>query len=285
MAPEISIVMTYHDRKELLLRTLKGLDLHPYKNFEVVIVDDASNELNRLEGCLNFSFETTLIRINPENKTWINSCVPYNIGFSHARGDKIIIQNPECMHISDLIFKTLTIKNNEYFSFRCYSLDPDTSNLFNESLNFENKTIDRPDGTEKLNFESLCDVMSRHVYTKLPQISCDTGQYAPAWFNHKSHRAHGFHFASAIKRSDLFDLGGFDERFANGYCFDDNDLVLRVQKRKMNLVWCEETVVHQWHDVVVYHKPNFTTLYNRNKFLKEQVEASPNYKALETRLK
>ena len=65
MNPKISIVMACHNRKPLILKTLEVLEKYPDKNFEVVVVDDASEERHRLEDELDYSFETTLIRIKP----------------------------------------------------------------------------------------------------------------------------------------------------------------------------------------------------------------------------
>lgn len=243
--------MAYHNRKDLLSKTLKMLDLNPNKIFEVIVVDDASDEEHRLEDCLDFSFETTLVRINPEHKTHTNPCVPFNIGFSYARGDKIIIQNPECMHVGDLISRTQKIKENEYLSFHCYS--------FNKGLTVQLDEVN----FSKNSFQNLSNELSDVIYNKLPQVPCET-QYAPCWFNHAVIRPKIYHFASAILKSNLLDLGGFDERFASGIGWDDDELVARIKRKKMNVTFCNEAVIHLWHELNNYHRPEFQSLYSRN---------------------
>lgn len=254
MNPEISIVMAYHNRRPQLIRTLQMLDLHPFKDFEVVIVDDASDEEHRLENDLDFSFETTLVRIKPEHKTYKNPCVPFNIGFTYARADKIIIQNPECLHISDLISKTLTIEENKYFSFHCYS--------FSNALTQQIMNMDFTAGS----FADITGVLNNQVNNEFPQISCDD-QYAPSWFNHKNIRPVMYHFASAITRKDLKDLGGFDERYANGVGWDDNEFKSRILRKGMAIEFCPETVIHLWHPPHNFHHPDSLDLYAMNENL------------------
>jgi hypothetical protein len=69
-----------------------------------------------------------------------------------------------------------------------------------------------------------------------------------AWYNHSQHRQTYFHFISAIHTSHLVEMRGFDERFAHGVAFDDDDLVLRLRRKGMNLQIIDEPYgVHQWH--------------------------------------
>ena len=99
MTHKISIVMAYYNRKEQLLFTLKTINDSHHKNIEVIIIDDASDESNRLENIIhNYPFYINLIRIEPTDKKHVNSCIPYNIGFKNITGDIVIIQNPEVCH-------------------------------------------------------------------------------------------------------------------------------------------------------------------------------------------
>ena len=123
MIPDLSIAIAYHNRKPLFMKTLEVLDKYETKNFEVVVVDDASEEEHRLEDILNnFSFDINLIRIDPEEKAYINPCVPFNIAFRNSRADKIIIQNPECIHVGPVltVAKEIT-KKNIYNTFACWA--------------------------------------------------------------------------------------------------------------------------------------------------------------------
>tara|TARA_Y100000593_G_scaffold95031_1_gene198560 strand:+ start:11787 stop:12608 length:822 start_codon:yes stop_codon:yes gene_type:complete len=234
MKPEISIVTAYHNRLPQFIRTLSVLELCPFENFEVVVVDDASDEEHRLENYVsNFSFDINLIRIPPESKTHCNPCVPFNIGFSHARADKIIIQNPECVYVNDLFARVLTLEKNDYQVFRCFAVSvEETNSILSFSGSFEEHN------------ELLNNIISSGNEKGLPH---EGGRLDSHWFHHEKFRPVWYHFASAISRSDLVDLGGFDERYAMGINFDDDEFLYRIHSKNMNILANPETVIHLWH--------------------------------------
>ena len=113
MSRRAHIVMSYHNRKAQLLKTLESIDnSKALDNLNVIIVDDGSNTEQRLESIIdNYSFNITLLRIDPERKDWYNPCVTYNYGFLHLVAnddDIIIIQNPECTHNGNILHHALT---------------------------------------------------------------------------------------------------------------------------------------------------------------------------------
>jgi len=224
---KISIVMGYYNRKNLLLKTLESISVFTeYPNFEVVIVDDASKESERLEDIVDdFDFDILLHRISPETKTHINPCIAYNKAFSLASGEVIIIQNPECFHFGDVISRASKIKDGEYLSPHCYSLDKETTDKI--------KTFSFQKGQE------LPIVLNQRAIT----FDGDSGYYV-----HKQFRPDAMHFCTAITKSDLDKLGGFDERFANGYAFDDREFYDRILRLGLNIIHVDIPMVfHQNH--------------------------------------
>lgn len=209
----VSIVMAYYNRKPQTLETLHGFErIYAGKyNFEVVIVDDNSNEENRLEEDIKqFSFPINLIVISAEEKgDRVNPCTAYNKGFKQAKGDIIIIQNPECYHVGNIIEHTImNLTEQDYFSYSCYTANSHdiTDKLLKSNSPYElikNKEFDN------LNF-NLIDL---------------------SWYNHPTipERNVGYHFCSSIYKSKLDLIGGFDEKFAEGYCFDDDELLLSIK--------------------------------------------------------
>ena len=119
----ISIVTAYFNRRTLLINTLQSLTKSKIKDFEFIVVDDCSSDEHRIEDLsITYPF-LKVIRIEPHQKWYTNPCVPFNIGFKEAKGDIIIIQNPECYHYDDILSYTLSnLTKNDYFSFGCYSL-------------------------------------------------------------------------------------------------------------------------------------------------------------------
>ena len=104
---DISIVMGYYNRKPQLINTLNYFKVFYTKNYnyEVIIVDDNSTLLHQLDDILPYyTFPIKYIKISAEEKgNRINPCVTYNKGFKEAEGKRVIIQNPECIHVGDIL--------------------------------------------------------------------------------------------------------------------------------------------------------------------------------------
>jgi hypothetical protein len=69
-----------------------------------VIVDDGSRPQKAARLVLKeMDFSATLIEIDPEEKTWVNPCIPYNRGFAAAEGEIVVIQNAETLYMGDVL--------------------------------------------------------------------------------------------------------------------------------------------------------------------------------------
>jgi len=237
----ISIVTAYHNRKKLFLNTLESIKKSNYKDFEVIVVDDCSSDEHRLEDIVKDYPFLKLIRLEKEDKWYVNPCVPYNIGFKHAKGDIIIIQNPECYHHHDILsYVEKNLKNSDYFSFSCYSLDQVSTDNIENTLNTD------------------------FIINKAISYDGESG-----WYNHSLYRPVGYHFCSAIHKDQLEDLGGFDERYAHGIAFDDNEILFRIKKKGLNFKIIDEiTALHQWHySSNNYQNVNASALIEKNRRL------------------
>jgi len=234
--PLISIVMTYfNNRKKQTIRTLDGFQKNYYNKyeFEVIIVDDASDKKFNLDNdIVKYNYPINLIKISKEEKgNRTNPCIPYNVGFRQANGKIIIIQNPECYHATDILGYTLeNLTEQDYFSFSCYSGN-------SEEIT---KQILESDNIYDLILDKEFDTLNHKI------IDC-------SWYNHPTilGRTTNYHFCSAIYKSKLDLIGGFNEEFANGYCYDDDELLLSI-KYNLNLNIntidpSEGLVIHQYH--------------------------------------
>lgn len=231
--------MTYYNRLSQIYRTLKAISISKYINdTEIIIVDDASVETSLLlSNMVKTSFKDlniNLITIHPEQRKWCNPCVPYNIGFSKVTGNIVIIQNAECMHVGDILeHAVLNLSDNNYLTYGCYSID---------------KIM-----TEKLGsiFENGVFVPSKIRSTIEPLKKCTSlGVNSCGWYNHPKWRDVGYHFCSAITFNNLKRLGGFDERYQNGYQWDDTEFLLRIKRMGLNVKILDDSspiVLHQWH--------------------------------------
>lgn len=235
----VSIVTAYYNRKKLFIRTLESIAKTSVQDsFEVIVVDDGSYEEERLEDLVSVFPFLRVIRLDKKDKWYSNSCIPFNVGFNLAKGDKIIIQNPECLHYDDILKYTHeNLKSNEYLSFGCYSLDKQTTNNLDDIL-LQNKQINNviKKGGVKAEYDG------------------DSG-----WYNHSLHRPAGYHFCTAITKKDLIRLGGFDERFSLGIAYDDDEFLKRL-KIILKIIFVDTHIVlHQNH-----YGPKSTSYENRS---------------------
>ena len=150
---KISIVMAYCNRKSQTLETLNCFEkmYSGEYNFEVIIVDDNSNDENRLEEVITqFTFPINLIVIGAEEKgNRLNPCIAYNKGLSEATGEIIIVQNSECVHIKDMLNHIIyNLKERDCFSYNPY-IENDCDNSENNCCVIRKEHIDLIGGFDK----------------------------------------------------------------------------------------------------------------------------------------
>lgn len=225
----ISIVMAYKDRRQQIIHTLNSIEAQGCNDVEVIAVDDCSTEAEAIDDLTGTYGFLKVVKLT--EKKYKNPCVAYNIGFSHARGDVIIIQNPECVHVGSLISAaSQRVTDDNYLSFACYAItDRGHSEVF--------ANIVKNDDESK----------ARNIVASLPQQGVGHGGIG-CWYNHSIFSPRHFHFTTAITRLNLEDLCGFDERFAKGMDFDDDDLLMRVRKKGLQVTSIDNPFsVHLWH--------------------------------------
>jgi len=240
---KVVIVLTYYDRQYQLQRTLRSFCKTDHDDFEVIIIDDCSPDSPDI-GIHNFPIEV----YRTKNKNWIDGSPAYNLGFLHAlekNPNVIIIQNAESYHYGDVISYATTVTDETYISFGCYNLSREWT--FREHdlswivANYNNHAVDNEQN---------------------------------AWLNHKTIRPVGYHWCSAIAAKNIRILNGFDERFSDGYCFEDDELLARIRKLGLKIEITDTPfVVHQWHDRN-YVPDNWQELFDINRLLCEQVQQS-----------
>lgn len=249
---KFSLVTAFYNRRALLLTTLKSLLASPHRDdLEVIVVDDASRAEEQIDDVPQlFDLDITVVKVKPEEKWWRNPCIPFNLGFNRAQGDIVIIQNPECVHCGDILGTAAReMRPNRYVNFGCYSAD--------EELTRRVSAVDfaAPGLTERLQ-SALHPMVNRGT----------VGDAETGWYNHSKHKANRLHFCSAIMRADLETLGGFDERYANGMAFDDNELLTRILRKEMDVQVVDSPfVIHQFHGATNY--AGNSAAYRRNEAL------------------
>ena len=253
---KISIVTAFYNRRELFLTTLKSIAASPHRrNVEIIVVDDASVAHEQIDDVPSlFDLDITVVKVRSEDKWWRNPCIPFNMAFNRARGDVIIIQNPECVHCGDILGTALSqLRTKTYLNFGCYSADAELTRRVQAVDFVAPQLAARLEGVLK------------------PMVNRGTvGDAETGWYNHSQHKANRLHFCSAITRQDLEGLGGFDERYANGMAFDDNDLLTRIIRKGMDVQVVDSPfVIHQFHGAT--HYAANAAAYQRNSALFQNV--------------
>jgi len=255
----ISIVTAYYNRKDLFRRTLKSISQSVVKDLEVVVVDDGSSHEHRLESLFEEFPFLKIMRLEAGDKWYTNPCVPFNVGIKAASGDIVILQNPECFHSGDILsYVDKNLTQNDYFAFSTYALtQQQTQQLGN------------------LNYDNIIEESKKIAMPYHTRVYYQEG--IPGWYNHTLYRPAAYHFCSAIYRNKLNELNGFDERFAKGISYDDDDFITRVRRNKMNVKIIDElTAYHQYHGGMSYEYPNAGQLHAANKHLFFNVTSKEN---------
>jgi glycosyltransferase involved in cell wall biosynthesis len=237
--------MTYYNRKELFYNTIKSIARSKFTKFEVIVVDDGSSPEHRLEEYIKEFPFLKIIRIEPENKNYVNPCIPFNIGINAALGDIIMLQNPECYHTGDILTHAYKFVNDgNYISYSTYAITENTYKVMLEQIKA---------GTITTNYLKL-----------LPQRPTG-GVDLDGWYNHSIYRPMCYHFCSAISRNNMVKLNGFDERYRDGIGYDDNEFLERIKRLGLNIMIEDDlSVIHQYHETVFYNKPNIMALSEKN---------------------
>ena len=96
--PLVSIIILNYNAKKILINCIDSIFQSNYQNFEVILVDNNSED-NSFEICKNNHSEINLI----VNKTNLGYCGGNNIGIEQAKGEFIIILNPDTLVESEWI--------------------------------------------------------------------------------------------------------------------------------------------------------------------------------------
>jgi len=212
---KVTILMTYLNRPESLVWTLKSLLKYDPLDFDVLIVDDNSTEDIVLP---DLPYNVKIIKFTTEPWVHIYTGI-VNMGMFYAingGADIIIFQHSECYHVGDILGYAKTITDDKYISFGCYALG---ANETPETV----KIIDR---------------------------AC-TNDGQRSWYNHPTLRPVGYNFCCAITAKNLIKINGFDERFKDGCAYEDNYFLHQIAMLGLTVEITDDPIVyHQYHSVM-----------------------------------
>jgi glycosyltransferase involved in cell wall biosynthesis len=225
----ITIVMTSSNRSKQTYYTLDTIQRSAYKNVQVVLVDDSTDDPLRIDKLDTYPFSIDFLVIHRDKKFWHNPCVNYNIGFKFIKGGNIIIQNAEVCHVGDVLrYIQPLFCDDHYFVF-------DVATCVNYGAN------DAIYGS---------DTTTTAIYKQT--------QLFDIWYQSESANRK-LHFLTALSRSTFQKVGGFSYDYAFGCSYDDDDLLLRIISNQDNRIVCCHHTTSQCGGIHLFHVRNSTT--------------------------
>jgi len=222
---KVSVAIQHYNRKHLLINTLNSIQQTAVNkdDIEIIIVDDASVEEHSVETISELypDLDIKVFSFKPEEKWWICPVIPINKGIAMATGDAIVLLCAECMFVGDILLDVQTrLTPNTYFSYATLAINADDTNRISS--------------------------MSYDEILSIP--------FGGNWYQHSGARNACYNFCSAIMKSDMLELGGFDERYGYGAAYGDDDFVLRLKRKGMNIVPVDSPMTyHQNHSDMLYN--------------------------------
>jgi len=257
MKIEVSIIISSYFKSQLLDLGLYSLSNQIIKfPFEIIvlndgIVDDTESICNKYKNKLNIKYVFTGER-NLDIIAWRGLGEPFNKGVKLARGNIIILSSPEIFHINKYnITNMITplLKNIKLITIP--EGKDDNKSYFLDYL----RTLDN---LNKIDY-SLYNKISQKLNTELP-------------------------FCMGMRKETFDAMGGFDPRFSEGFCFDDNDFIDRLIHNGGEYCLVDAKIIHLYHSRKMQDRKGITDrriLFRKNeKLYLEQVELRKQEKKL-----
>ena len=233
----VSIIIPTFNRNDLLLWGLNSLNkqIIPW-GFEIIVLDEG------LEGdckklCKNYkNVKYILTRPNETEKTikWRVPTAAINIGVKLAKYPVIILTGPEIYHLNKENIKNLVeplLKDPKLMTY--------TEGFDDKFSRILRLLEEEGDITE---FSVIERRGLRPLNTLMP-------------------------FCLGMKRNEFIDIGGYDEDFLGGYCFDDTDVVARMTANGCKYLKVPGSIIHLHHQRLRYGLEEVKELWKRNEKL------------------
>jgi len=241
MSCTVSILITTFHRPHLLKWGLFSLAKQAMPvEFETIVLNDGIDDetesiCRQYKEQLNIRYVFTGQRNLDGQIKWRVPGFAINIGARLSKGKVLIISCAEMFHLNDCIAHLTfpVLVNQKRLSIPIARDDQDASVL---------RKLETTDG--KFDFVEFYNNYP-HLNIRLP-------------------------FLMAVSREEFFAIGGYDEDFI-GIGYDDNDLVLRLQKNGCSYYQTPAATIHLFHERIWFakeHDPE--TAYNRRLYYSRQ---------------
>lgn len=232
-----TFLFPYKNRVDQFYNTLLSL-WHWYgrrDDWEIVVIMDGLEERVVIP---EYPFKIRTVSITRDG---VNPAPLFNMAARMACGEYVVITNPECYHVSNVLGWFDTV----------FATAPTAYAV------------------------AACDAVGR--VPRLTAYAQNLG-VAKAIYQHSTEHNVLYHFCSSMRKDRWDWLGGFDERFGAGYACEDDDFRDRVVCNGFMCVTDDNIkVIHQEHEKCP-HTPELSRRYQHNLMLLRAGEAARGYK-------
>jgi glycosyltransferase involved in cell wall biosynthesis len=238
---KLSIIMPTFKRFHLLKWGLSSLSTQKMPSeYEILVLneglpDDKTEDVCKEFTNLNIKYMFTGQRNLTGEMKWRTPCYPINIGIKQAKGDFIIITCPEIYHLDECISPMVTALEKNPKQMVVTKGKDDWAEDFLQYLEIRDA---RNKEQELFEYYRLTYALT----TTLP-------------------------FFMAMSRSEVTEIGGYDEDFGTGICFDDANFVDRMLTKGNAYRNFGLRIVHLYHPRLNYKLEEIQILWKKNEAL------------------
>lgn len=236
MERSISLILTSHNRDEQTYNTITSILKTSYKNFNIIILFDNSEDYTNDDRLYNLIDKKDNIYkvIIDRNKEYINPVVTLNTGIEYSlrycKPEILVIQNAEAYHYGDILnYLNENLNDDNYINFGCFGLSQEIYEQYKNDLS--------------------CSELKKLII-KYNNSAIDDNKIV--YYNHDSYNNSNFDYCGAITVNNIIKLNGYDERYYNKIWFGDNDYLLRIRRLGLNIITTNynnsPVVLHQYHN-------------------------------------
>lgn len=164
---KLSIIIPVYNAGEFLSECVMSVKMQSYKDWELLLVDDGSNDGSR-EKCVEFAEQDTRIHVFFNNHGGVSSA--RNVALKNATGDYLMfMDNDDYWKEKDLlsdIVKQIKIQNCDMLMFGCTEFWMDGSKK-EKRTDIETEKVCNKNKAEAIKYCVEKDILTRAVWTKV----------------------------------------------------------------------------------------------------------------------
>lgn len=238
--PELTLIISFYNRIDYLKLVLAGLEIQTFKNFEVIIADDGSNEkvLSELSKLIS-NFKFPIKHIWQEDKGFRKNKI-LNRAIVESQTDYLVFIDGDCVPHSEFLNEHyLNREKKVCLTGRRVNLSKKISKMLDEEM-IRSKFLEK-----------------NHLLLMLDSLLGETVDFEKGIYiktkilrkliNKKSRGILGCNFS--IHKEDILNVNGFDERYEAPSIGEDTDLQFRLELNGIKIKSLNNIAV-QYH---LYH--------------------------------